>query len=180
MKHYTGVGSRSTPPNIQELMTDLAFKLSQNSWVLRSGGAEGADVAFEQGALNSFADYLPEIYLPWITFNNHDAMSEGIIIPNKFHNWDEAQAIACEIHPAWNNLSPAAKTLHTRNVYQVLGKDLSSPSKFLLCWAEVDRNNVPKGGTRTSWVLAQERGIPCFNLFLEKDKERIEFYLDED
>lgn len=178
MKYYTGIGSRETPKEISQIMSDLAFKLSQEGWILRSGGAQGADTAFEEGATNSFAEHSPEIYLPWITFNNHDSMSCGAIVPNKFDNWSEATKMAKSIHPAWDRLSPAAKTLHTRNCYQVLGKDLSTPSKFLVCYAEPLKDGSVKGGTRTAVVLAQQHDIPVLNLWHNDIQSRIEIYLE--
>lgn len=56
---YTGIGSRETPPEIQEIMTNYARKLDKLGFILRSGGAMGADTAFEKGSTNK------EIYLPW-------------------------------------------------------------------------------------------------------------------
>ena len=47
--YYAGVGSRETPLHICELMTQIAKKLSSLGWVCRSGGAEGADLAFMRG-----------------------------------------------------------------------------------------------------------------------------------
>lgn len=86
-----------------------------------------------------------------------------------------------QVHPAWGLtrpngapiLSMGAKMLHTRNVFQVLGKNLDKPSSFLICYAEVDKDGIPKGGTRTAWQIAKSRGIPCFNTFLPEDKARI-------
>lgn len=49
-KYYTGVGSRKTPAHIMEIMRDLGRKLCSEGWGLRSGGASGADQAFEHGA----------------------------------------------------------------------------------------------------------------------------------
>jgi predicted Rossmann fold nucleotide-binding protein DprA/Smf involved in DNA uptake len=42
-KYYAGIGSRETPKDICDIMTQLAIKLANNGWVLRSGGAKGAD-----------------------------------------------------------------------------------------------------------------------------------------
>lgn len=179
MKYFTGVGSRETPGNILDLMEDIAFKLSQENWILRSGGAEGADTAFEIGALNSFTEVVPEIYLPWLTFNNHDSMSKGILLPSKWSNWDNAQKIASTIHPAWDNLSPAGKTLHSRNCYQVMGQDLKTPSKFLICYAKPTKDGSVQGGTRTAVVLAQQNNIPVFNLWYPEVVERFNKYLEE-
>lgn len=173
LKYYTGIGSRETNENILCLMEDLSFALSQQGWILRSGGADGADTAFEVGASNPFSEVVPEIYLPWITFNNHDSMSKGVLVPSAYNNWTEAQGMASEIHPAWDRLSPAVKTLHSRNMYQVLGKDLKTPSKFLVCYAKPSKDGYVVGGTRSAYKLAKDRGIPCFNLFNEEDYDRI-------
>ena len=40
---YTGIGSRKTPPGILAQMSELAAFLARSGWVLRSGGAPGAD-----------------------------------------------------------------------------------------------------------------------------------------
>ena len=49
MPYYAGIGSRSTPSSILSIMTILGKTLAQNGYILRSGGAEGADKAFEIG-----------------------------------------------------------------------------------------------------------------------------------
>lgn len=36
MKYYAGIGSRSSPPEILELMTKIAVKLRGQGWTLRS------------------------------------------------------------------------------------------------------------------------------------------------
>jgi hypothetical protein len=64
--------------------------------------------------------------------------------------------------------------LHQRNIHQVLGKDLSKPSSFLLACSNEDRNGDVKGGTRTAWMLAKQLDVPCFNL---RDKNKQEIYL---
>ena len=46
---YTGVGNRDTPHEYLEKMTVLASLLEKEGCILRSGGAEGADTAFENG-----------------------------------------------------------------------------------------------------------------------------------
>ena len=50
MERYAGIGSRRrTPDHILRIMTLLAFKLEGLGFVLRSGGAQGCDKAFESG-----------------------------------------------------------------------------------------------------------------------------------
>lgn len=171
MKYYTGVGSRECPVDILSLIECVAYKLSREGWTLRSGGAEGADNAFEEG------DYWEqgrcEIYIPWNGFNQrfqeHD---DGYIVASSLSNYSRATEIAETIHPAWDKLSQGAKTLHTRNVYQVLGKDLNTPSKFLMCWAKPTKNGV-SGGTNTAYTLARQRGVSCFNLYDKQTENKI-------
>lgn len=151
---YTGVGSRETPQDIYILMSKIAQKLSEMGYTLRSGGADGADLAFESGATKK------EIYLPWKGFN--DSNSQLYNIP------DEAFEIASRIHPAWDKLKQGGKKLHARNILQVLGMTLDNPSKFLICWTPKGKDT---GGTRTAIVLAREYNIPIINLAIHSSKE---------
>ena len=48
---YTGIGSRETPQQTLATMVVIGKYLAEKGWVLRSGGAEGAVSAFEEGAL---------------------------------------------------------------------------------------------------------------------------------
>ena len=50
-KYYTGIGSRKTPENILKKFKDIATFLETKQYILRSGGAEGADSAFESALL---------------------------------------------------------------------------------------------------------------------------------
>lgn len=174
MKYYTGVGSRETPENICKLIERIAFKLADLGWHLRSGGAQGADAAFEKGVIEhgmpwaDLTQYM-SIYIPWELYH-----PTGVC--NKIVGSIESDAIAASVHPAWGRCSRGAKALHSRNVYQVLGDDLQTPSSFLICWAEPTKTGV-KGGTNTAWQLAKKQGIKCFNLYLEEDRQRIEKWL---
>jgi hypothetical protein len=159
MNYFTGVGSRKTPQNIQNLMMVLSGYLAVSNFILRSGGADGADLAFETGTDRRNGE--KEIWVPWIGFNN----STSLLLPSP-----ESFDIAATIHPAWNKLKDSHKKLHARNVHQVLGKDLKTPSKFLICYTE---DGFPSGGTATAIRLAYEREIPVYNLYNGLDKNRL-------
>ena len=161
--YYTGVGSRETPKDIQITMRKLGMRLNREGYVLRSGAADGADSFFEAGC----DDVNPErkqIFLPWSRFNNRTANEIGVFADYPAVINSQAQAIAKEIHPAWDKLSQGAQKLHTRNVYQVLGPTLNQPSRFLLYWAQIDNKGQVKGGTRTAVELAKKHNVPVFNL----------------
>lgn len=147
---YTGIGSRETPPEIICRMKAIGQSLAVRGWTLRSGGAGGADSAFEDGcdAVNG----TKEIYLPWKKFNKKDGY---------YHLSDQAFQLAEKIHPAWAACSDGARRLHARNTYQVLGASHDHPSKILICWTS---DGVEKGGTRTALILAHQYKIPIINL----------------
>ena len=145
---YTGVGSRETPPSVCNFISEVATSLQQHGLIMRSGGAPGADLAFERGVT---VDKFKEIWIPWKGFNGSKATN----LPSP-----EAFSLASTIHPVWNQLKPGAKMLHARNCHQVLGADLNTPSKFLLCWTE---GGEIKGGTATAIKLALNNNIPVLN-----------------
>ena len=176
VKYYTGVGSRSTTPDVMELMTRVATKLESLGYSLRSGAADGADTGFENGVINPLNK---QIFIAWEGFSNRYSTEKGVYNV-RGQAVIEAEEIASSIHPAWERLSRGAKGLHTRNIFQCLGPVLDEPSKFLICYAEVDKYGTPLGGTRTAWECAKQNNIPCFNLLFEKDKERILRFVGEE
>lgn len=153
-KVYTGIGSRITPADVTAKMRKIAEFLRDNHWKLRSGGADGADAAFEKGAEPHM-----EIYLPWKRFNGRPMEAPYY---HKFEKFSQAMMIAADIHEAWHLCDQAARKLHARNVIQILGPNLDEPSKFVICWTPDGRI---KGGTRTALILADRNNIPIFNLY---------------
>jgi len=151
MKFYAGIVSRETPPLILEQMTMLAFSLESAGYCLRSGGASGADEAFEYGADTK------EIFFPWPGF----AQCDGIVVSETSEIYFEAEDIAKQVHPAWRKLTQGGRRLHTRNVFQVLGRDLETPSRFVVAWT---RGGKLIGGTATALSIAMNHNIPIFNL----------------
>ena len=118
-KFYTGVGSRDTPEDVLSVMRDLSRIYREMGWTLRSGGARGADTAFEENAGD-----LKEIYL---------ANSDETI--DKF-SYDKAQRLASMYHPAWLRLPEYSKKLLTRNAFQVMGAKMDNPSDLIICWTK--------------------------------------------
>lgn len=154
---YSGIGSRETPQHIQDTMRTVAAELGARGWLLRSGHAEGADIAFEQGA----KDLSKEIYLPWPGFNGGRAGVGGAIDPATLSTYAQARMYAQHFHPAWEKCSQGARALHTRNVYQILGQNLDTPVKCVVCWTKDGKSS---GGTGQALRLAEYLEIPIFNL----------------
>jgi hypothetical protein len=187
MKWYTGVGSRETPSDILVMMESVGYALASQGWTLRSGGAKGADKAFEDGmfryaGLDGPYSWTPaEIYLPWSGYEDHYRYTHGglNILPSDIHFETEsiAEGMAIAVHPAWEACKQGAKKMHTRNVFQVLGKTLDTPSKMLIAWTKLDKAGNPKGGTATAINLAKENGVETFNLNKPEDFERIKKWI---
>lgn len=159
--YYAGIGSQSTPDDICDLMLGIAQELAGLGFVLRSGHADGADKAFEQGA-----GKLAQIFLPWPKFNGsgtdgYDSTTHYAFLPNP-----TATAIAAQAHPNWKACNEGVRKLHTRNVYQVLGPGLGivnakTASRFIVCWT---KDGKASGGTGQAIRIAEACGIPVFNL----------------
>lgn len=153
---YAGIGSRETPIGILALMEILAFRLAEQGHTLRSGGAPGADQAFEKGC--DAAGGKKAIFIPWNGFQNRNARIEVGVLAGV-----EARALelASELHPNWAACSDAARKLHARNCYQILGSGLDSPVSDVVCWTP---NGSGKGGTGQALRLARRLGIPIWDL----------------
>ena len=182
MKYYTGVGSRETPDEELRLMRAAARKLNTEGWTLRSGAAPGADVAFQQGAVDRFLEegfvetkHPPIVYLPWESFESktQQNLPAQYVDAGRHSLWQKARNIVSDVHPAWDKCSGGAKALHTRNVFQVLGDDLDTPSSFCILWAEPSGESCVKGGTNTAYQLCLRYNIPVFNLYFPECRLRL-------
>lgn len=115
-----------------------------------------------------------EVYLPWNGFNRCYSNQEGYVDSTKLSSYNMAYSLAEELHPNWEACSRGAKALHTRNCMQILGKDMKTPSKFVLCYGVPtdDKGNV-KGGTGQACRLAIREGVQILNLYHEDTQNRI-------
>ena len=136
MKFYAGIGSRETPNDVLGKMTDIAWDLNELGWGLRSGRALGADHAFEIGSTKR------ELFVA------NDATAAAIEMASRFH-------------PNWAACNSYARLLHGRNSMIILGANLDSPVKFVICWT---KNGKASGGTGLGIRIAEFYKIPIFNL----------------
>lgn len=155
---YAGIGSRRTPSDILEAMTIIASNLFLEDFTLRSGGAKGADQAFELGAGEK-----KEIFYA----NVNKRLKEA--------NWEDAFKLVYKYHPNYKRLSEYGGWLMARNSFQILGAQLSDPVDFVICWSPSSTRNSIKalvdvaGGTGQAIRIASDYGINCYNLNDEVD-----------
>ncbi len=187
--YYTGIGSRDTPLDVQNAMFDIAYTLCEKGYRLRSGGARGADTAFQAGveevvrehSLDSMGSLgFADIYLPW---KNYKRETENYLpwwdIPYTYS--PEAENLAKEVHPAWHKCSKGAKLMHQRNVYQVLGHwpPEVEKSDFVLYYAKETKYGKVSGGTATAVNVARKYGIPTINMYFDRWGNKLATLLNE-
>lgn len=148
-----GIGSRETPKDILKEMKTIGEWCRISGITVRSGHADGADWAFESGAQD-----LCVAYVPWDGFNSHLDSDATVVIP-KFTK--EIMELAEQFHPAWNKLTYGVKKLIARDGLQVLGSDLMTPAKAIVCWT---KHSQIVGGTGQALRIAQTYKIPIINM----------------
>lgn len=155
---YAGIGSRETPGDVLCLMRHLAAAFETIGFKLRSGGASGADCAFEEGVKHPANK---AIYLPGPTFNGRQAGRNGCHDATKLPGWLKAIATVDQYHPDPRRLGQMGRKLMARNAMQVLGPNLDHPADLIVCWTP---GGLLKGGTSQALRIAKDHGIPVFNL----------------
>jgi len=155
MLYYAGIGSRRrTPTFIHTMMTQIASKLEKQGYILRSGGAQGADKAFEAGVV------LPEHKQ---IFRAKDATYE-------------AMTMAAQYHGYWERCTPIARKLHGRNSMIIMGRNLKVPVQFVICYTPDGKSS---GGTGLGINMSTASEIPVFNLYFKEVQERFNKFLDK-
>jgi hypothetical protein len=175
-RHYTGIGSRDIPNEISRYMQVLAYTFAHLDFILRSGGADGSDSAFEEGCDKGHGS--KEIYLPWRGYCYNDS-------PLYNTNSNVASEIAEEAYVGnWKSINSSVKKLMIRNVYQVLGQTLDNPSDFMVCWTPdgiedgVHRTHQT-GGTGQAITIATDNNVPIFNLYNNDATDRLLEFVED-
>lgn len=158
--HYAGIGSRETPPTVLDLMQQMGEAMACEGWILRSGGAAGADTAFWNGCYQAGGQ--AEIFVPWRGFNDSD--SKLFSVP------EAAFDLVRQFHPAPDRLSQGAMKLMARNCQQILGENLDDPTKLVICWTVGAKGG---GGTGQAIRMAKHYGIPVVDLCNQTTDESV-------
>jgi len=138
-KYYAGIGSRETPQDILELMTRVSKGLDRKRYVLRSGGAQGADKAFEAGVMST--------------------RTEIMLASDTLPVWTDV--FTDFFHPNPSALKDYPRKLMNRNAMQILGRCGSRPVDFVVCWT---KDGKASGGSGHALRIANYYNIVVFNL----------------
>lgn len=161
----TLIGSRRTPNDICNMMS-LTGKKLQDKYIMRSGGAIGADKAFEKNVK-------PEnkcIY----TVKNFDFSQENydFCYSELMSIWDKE--LNFDLYEKYNQI------LLLRDINQVLGSKNTSleKSKFLITWTPHEnyfKRDV--GGSRIAIRCALKHGIKVHNLVNSETLKTVKTWL---
>ncbi len=157
MKTYAGIGARETPGDALELMTALGYYFASHDFVLRSGGADGADVAFEMGV---------ELYCEDNNIKSKTEYKEIYTTRDDIPPWTD---VFTELfHPNPGALKDYSRKLMNRNACQILGLDGRLVCEFVVCWTKDGKDT---GGTGQAIRIANFYNIPVYNLKRNEDKQ---------
>lgn len=153
-----------------KLFYQVAFHCAELGVILRSGGADGADVIAETAyrdaiyASKATNDQV-EIFIPWKSFKAKrdldNPLSHLHIVPSDPVLIKQSEDMVRKTHPTPERLTRGAMKLHSRNMNQVFGLDLQTPIEANICWTE---NGIKSGGTASAITLCERNNIPVFNL----------------
>lgn len=152
---FAGIGSRDTPAPILREMEEISAFLTKQGYILRSGGAKGADKAFEAGVCSPQAK---EIFLPI----DAEFTPETVSMTERYTDIP------------LRRMREYTRKLLIRNTYILLGKNYNEPVDFVICWTP---NGEAVGGTRYGIRLAEDHGIPVYNLASERSKKDLYVFI---
>lgn len=167
---FTGIGSRRVGKEVGMAQQRVAYDLASEGYLFRSGKAGGSDTNFQEGyelARANGIECSAEIFLPTPRFNIQFGTKAWNVYVTDGEILKRAEKLAKSIHPDWSSCDTFARLAHTRNVFQIMGRDLRTYSKFVLYYAPV-KDDIVFGGTATAVALADKLRIPSFNFYRNK------------
>lgn len=179
------VGSREAPDDALQMGGDFGRACTDRGVAITSGDANGMDLAGYKGALTSPSFDLvgARVFLsksPFYYKNRPPRYADEHIFfdASRFHNWEQAQALAFEVRGSFAGLDDHGIALQTRNAYQILLDDLQTPVSAVVYWARpIGKKGNVKGGTNTAVQLARRFQIPDINIYTDEGARKVERYI---
>ncbi len=152
---YAGIGSRETPANVLQVMSDIAVLMAIDGHICCTGAALGADQAFANGANRVHGAI--ELSIPWNTYEFAWSCTLHNVKSTAYDaNVHKAAADSVhKFHPYAAKLKQGAFKLHARNYLIIDGCAL------VICWTT---DGKASGGTGQGIRIAESLGIPVYNL----------------
>jgi predicted NAD-dependent protein-ADP-ribosyltransferase YbiA (DUF1768 family) len=180
---YAGIGSRETPQDVLDIMTKAATYLESLGYTLRSGGAAGADTAFEKGVKSK-----KQIFGGFEETGEKEKKVAHEIHPdlkgtmNRSKNRKIKEKLAegatqKQAEKSGERSAWAVENLMARNTNQVFGENLDTPVDFVLAYDKSGWTGAgdrpSKGGTLQAIDMAYRKGIPVINMANDNWREQL-------
>lgn len=152
-KYYTGFGTRKILKTDEEYVKGISQTLANLGYKLRTGQMKrGIEAVFRASTLNL------EIV------KKTETSQSAIDLMGKYHN-------------SWNVIDLPNKKLLGRNAHLVMGKKLNAMSDFVVYYQRelADDSN----GVSHTIRVAQDFGVPCFNIAFEEGRDDLSMYLND-
>jgi hypothetical protein len=185
---YAGIGSRETPEDVLNLMTEAAKYLESLGYTLNTGKTFIARPSNDPKYQKQY-----EERLAFSKKNNGKvgldeegadrAFSLGTTKKNLFGVnapvGKKELTVMEEIHPAPDKLTEGAKKLMARNTNQIFGENLDTPVDFVLFYAKETSNPLRvAGGTGQAVEMARRKRIPTINMSKPNWKKKLDEILN--
>ncbi len=174
MRYYAGIGSRQITENEVLIIKTIAKKLADNNFVVYSGNAEGSDISFQQGSEGKCI-----LLLPWKGFNKKMYDVNNCIAQYSVGDSKEGQEKIDQYHPNPKALSYGGRLMMARNWHQIKGYDIYPQVEFVICCSKIDSDGKIIGGTGQACRIAEDCGLPIFNIRDERWKEKFNYFMKD-
>jgi hypothetical protein len=159
---YTAAGNRKAPGAALALCHVVGRELAARGLTLRTSDELGVDCAFADGHHETWLNG-KNVRLAFVTkagTNPHAAHDLAGERPTRLALDLAAQVLG---GATWLKIRESSRWVHGLAVERLLGRDLLTPSRFLLCWSQTV-DPAAQHGTRVLARVARERNIPVLNL----------------
>ena len=163
---FAAIGNREITDAEFDYLKNIAAAIHEKlpNITIVSGGSKGSDTAFVEGFKEAGGRY--EIYIPWRGFNGLYPDNRRIIMVS-----GEAIKEVKKYAPYVRKM--ATLKLLARNLNILFSKNMRSKVLFVVAFDKKD-----KGGTKFTRLVAEENGIPVFNIAEEGEEGRLMSFVD--
>ncbi len=166
------IGSREASVEHCEVLENAAVEIMTLGGKGDSGGAGGLDTALTNAIRTMMTDtgfegsVFGTIHLPWDGFNDLHAGDLGgaCVVNNHDFIIKLAETLAKVARGGYYGLGRGGRSLHSRNPYQILGRNLIDPVNVVLTSAPFNNRGKVTGGTGTACSIANAMEILVINL----------------
>jgi hypothetical protein len=163
---YTALGAAEAPAETLETARKIAVWMQRRGYTLRTSGEPGIPRAFEAGVTWPSA---LEVILPESPYHGRTASPVGPAYIADTASFQAAQKLLASIE---NSSTTSTDDAAIAMVLQILGRDLESPSDFVVLWKQPDDRDT-SGRTRTLRAIAHTANIPVWNLAIPSEAAQL-------